>query len=164
MKKLLLIFLAISQITIAGTYYVSTTGRNDNSGTIGKPWLTWSKAFNTALAGDTVYFRGGLYKTDIKTGLGIRYNSIEHNGTAQNPICYFNYPGEIPILDCQEVKLTTVYNWGVIVNGGKYLHFKGLHIQNVTQSGKPTICVGLQTEMNDHVKFENISIHHIGGV
>lgn len=43
----------------AKTYFVAPTGGSDtNPGTKDRPWATWQKAFNSAIAGDTVYFRG----------------------------------------------------------------------------------------------------------
>ena len=72
MKKLILIpflFLTI-RMFCQNVYYVAPSGGSDgNAGTnISAPWATWQKAFNTAMAGDTVYFRGGVwYGTIWKT-------------------------------------------------------------------------------------------------
>jgi hypothetical protein len=57
MKKLiLLLFFAFSSVVSATTYYVATTGKDSNPGTINQPWATWQKAFLVAEPGDTVYF------------------------------------------------------------------------------------------------------------
>ena len=60
MKKLLfLTTIIISTLVSAKTYYVSTKGHDSNNGTITQPLETWQKAFETAVGGDTVYFRVG---------------------------------------------------------------------------------------------------------
>jgi hypothetical protein len=45
------------------------------------------------MAGDTVYFRGGEYKV----GAGVSY-SPANSGTAESPIIFCAYPGEIPVI------------------------------------------------------------------
>ncbi len=109
-QVLLIIFLVISSSLWGKTYYVSPTGKDSNTGTISQPWGTWQKAFDTAMAGDTVYFRGGVwYPTSTAYGNNITLISpkeskpVGHNGEPGNPICYFNYPGETPILDCRKI-------------------------------------------------------------
>jgi len=72
----------------AATYYVSPSGADTNPGSFAQPWLNPQKAFNTLIAGDTVYFRGGTYQ-GIKTGWKFKYS-----GTQEQPITVANYPGE----------------------------------------------------------------------
>ena len=62
-----LIFVLVSLLVPAppiqaagNTYYVSTSGSDNNSGTQSRPWQTLEKAVRTATAGDTVYVRGAL--------------------------------------------------------------------------------------------------------
>jgi hypothetical protein len=43
------------------TYYVSTSGNDNNAGTLAAPWRTIQKAANTVQAGDTVQVRAGTY-------------------------------------------------------------------------------------------------------
>lgn len=162
---LLIISSIFNALTSAKTFYVSPSGADGNVGSITQPWLTWSKAFDTALAGDTVYFRGGTYPMEITTGAGIKFNTTLHDGTAENPICFFNYPGEVPILDCSAVVPTTGYNFGIIIESGSYLYFKGLQIRNVKQHPvEGGICQAIYTEYNDHVKFENMTVYNVDGV
>jgi len=104
MKKLLFIlFLFISLPLFGMDLYVSTTG-NDSvsraSNTISAPWLTPKHAWDTAQAGDIVYFRGGTY--NITAALKVDTGSTGYNGTgsgwtATNPITFKNYSGETPI-------------------------------------------------------------------
>src|SRR5579872_2736929 len=43
------------------TYSVSTSGNDNNAGTLNAPWRTIQKAANTVKAGDTVQVRAGTY-------------------------------------------------------------------------------------------------------
>lgn len=171
MKSYIFILLLIYTVQLSGnTYYVSTTGNNGNSGTIGSPWLTWQKAFSTAIAGDTVYFRGGVYPMPVTNGMGF---GITNSGTYSDPICFYNYPDEIPILDGSNVYSTTGANFGIRVYnpsttrgvGLQYIHFKGLELRNFWQGGHESlpITVGISMDGFSNVTFENMSIHNIGG-
>ena len=63
-KIFIIVFVFVSILSNAQTYYVTPRGNdaNDGSDTIStKAWKTWQKAFLMAQAGDTVYFRGGVY-------------------------------------------------------------------------------------------------------
>lgn len=81
-------------------YYVSTTGSDANSGTKTNPWKTIHMAVTSAVAGDTIYVRGGEYD-GIKNGW-----VFNNSGTETHPITLANYPGEQVVL-----KITTAtYN------------------------------------------------------
>jgi parallel beta-helix repeat protein len=45
-------------------YYVSTSGRDSNDGSIDSPWATLDHAIEIARAGDTIMMRGGEYTTN----------------------------------------------------------------------------------------------------
>jgi hypothetical protein len=45
-------------------YYVSTTGRDSNSGSLDSPWASLDHAIEVAEAGDTIMMRGGEYTTN----------------------------------------------------------------------------------------------------
>ena len=120
------------------TKYVAPAGSggNDgNAGDIGTPWLTWDYAFNQLSAGDTLYVRGGTY-TDFK-GLysgsyyGVRVSS--KSGTSDNWIRVYNYPDEVPTLDC-----TTLPDggskYGVALDTCNYWYIKGLIVTSVHDS------------------------------
>ena len=83
MKQLIfIIFLLISLSLQGATYYVSTTGSNSNSGTIGSPWLTWQYGFDQANAGDIVYIRGGTYAmTGTLSTQAVNFNNNDGTGT-----------------------------------------------------------------------------------
>lgn len=128
------------------TYYVATTGNNSNPGSLASPWLTGQKAADTAIAGDTVYFRAGSY-----AGF-----TMVNNGSSGNVITFKNYNNEAVYLDAQ---LGTVVGTNVqtdIINASNraYLIFDGLRMTGntaatSTHSGRAHVC------------FEAGSAHHI---
>ncbi len=126
----------------AATYYVATSGSSDSyPGTISQPWATWQKAFNSAQAGDTVFFRGGVwYPTSF-----VVYNGSGpgHSGTYSNPICYFNYPGETPVLDLSHYSYT-ISAAGLDIRNVTYVKFRGLTIRNNKQRVVNQWIAGLQ--------------------
>lgn len=83
----------LEQETNAKDLFVTPSGGNDSltweNNDISHPWATVSKAFLTAKAGDTVYFRGGTYSITSKI-----YTSSGNDGTAAAPITFKNYSNE----------------------------------------------------------------------
>jgi uncharacterized repeat protein (TIGR02059 family) len=85
MKKILtILFLAISSVVSATTYYVSSSGKNANNGlTTSTPWQTvqYAEAHATN-AGDIIALKkGDIWLTDIALG-------IHHGGVSGNPIIW----------------------------------------------------------------------------
>ena len=169
-KTFVFLLITLSSLTSAKTYYVATNGNNNNPGTISQPWLTWQKAFSTAQAGDTVFFRGGVYPISRTNGQGIgmdpRYPQLGggYDGTRENPICYFNYPGETPILDCQAAVTTAINNRGIFIQTLDHTIFRGLTIRNVRQNFSNTVAHGIEIYWSNNVHFINCTVHNIGGV
>ena len=61
----------------ANTYYVSTSGSDNNAGTLSKPWRTIQKAANVAVGGDTVLIRGGTYNERVdRSGWNGNWNHV----------------------------------------------------------------------------------------
>jgi len=113
-------------VNAASAYYVATTGNDSNPGTQAFPWRTIQKAANTALAGDTVYVRGGTYNEQVTIN--------SHSGSADNWITFTAYPGETPIVDGTGISMMTSYG---CINGGlfdvrsvSYIKITGFKIQN----------------------------------
>lgn len=116
--KLILLFsiiffsvLLLPRVSLAGIYYVApreTPEANVND----EGDDAWSNATNIntpcsagtamahAVAGDTVYFRGGMYNIPF-TGWVFQQAELQpsNSGTPGNPITFRNYPGEVPVLN-----------------------------------------------------------------
>jgi len=172
MRKIFIIFFLVLSLSVyPATYYVATIGNDGAAGTIGAPWATWQKAFDVAMPGDTVYFRGGVWKptthahgnncTMIKP---TSTSFIGHSGTAENPICYFNYPGEVPVLDGSLLERSGAYNTGISITDASYLNFRGLTVRNFYQNVTDDHADGIMCMNVTNFRFENMTVHHIGGV
>jgi hypothetical protein len=177
MKGIIILFsLAFCATVSAKTYYVAPTGGSDlYPGTISQPWATWQRAFNTAYAGDTVFFRGGIWRPSSKYTSGYAVTSIDpraglgHNGTHDNPICFFAYPpdyeaGNYPILDCNNASQASTGNIGLNINVATYLKFKGLTVRNSRMLNPTDNVSGFEMRNCGVITFENCTTHNIGGV
>jgi hypothetical protein len=111
------------------TYYVDPNG-NDTTGdgSIGSPWKTIPKAVTAAVAGDTIYLRGGThtYTTTI---------TIAKSGTAGAKFYMFAYPGDAnrPILDFSSMAEASA-NRGVQLNAS-YWYIKGIDFYKAGDNG-----------------------------
>lgn len=172
MKRLIYIpFLFITIFAQATTYWVTPRGNDSNTGRDSSStgaWLTWQKAFNTAVGHDTVYFRGGTYATTVTDGNGLR---IANSGTAGNYICFWAYQpdyeaGNYPTLDCDASGLNAFgENDGIRVFNRSYLYFKGLQVMNVHGPVDDAyVCNGIAGWYGTDNKYENCIVHDIDGV
>lgn len=142
-------------------YYVATDGNDNNPGTFNQPWATWQKACTAAVAGDTVYIRGGIYYSSTEDEYGVYI--YRKSGTYAHPICIFNYPGEFPILDCSTITRSSDII-GIYLNRCNYIHLKGLTVKGVRQPTPNTDnSNGISTENSSGIKFENCISHSNGG-
>jgi hypothetical protein len=139
-------------------YYVSPDGNDTNPGTFDRPWATWQKAFTIAIAGDTVFIRGGIY---IPTNEQYGVNISNRSGTEDEPICIFNYPGERPIFNLSALTHSN-RRFGIRLYECNYWHIKGLELANIEQPASG-ICDGLTASYADGIIFEMMTIHDIGG-
>jgi hypothetical protein len=70
---------------LPAAYFVATDGSDNNPGTIDAPFQHIQAAANLAVAGDTVFIRGGTYRETVRP---------RYSGTDTNPIFYAPYNGE----------------------------------------------------------------------
>jgi len=163
MRKIIIILFCLISISInATTWYVATDGNDEGAGTIGDPWLTWEKAFTSSSvqAGDTVYFRGGVYPTTVTDGTGI---TITRDGTITDTLCYFNYPGETPILDFSNIVSTADYQYGINGNGLNYVKFKGLTFRNMVRQTVGYAGFGFRIGTSSNIVIENCTGYNMWG-
>jgi hypothetical protein len=170
MRKLTTIILLFACLAVqSATYYVAPSGGSDgNPGTIGSPWATWQHAFLTAQAGDIVYFRGGVwYPSTLYSGNNVCLirpdASIGHRGAPGNPICYYNYPGETPILDCRNIHTPGAFSTALQIEDAQWLNFKGLTIRNLYQRVQDIEVGAIRGEAVSNLNWENMVIYNIGG-
>jgi len=137
-------------------YYVATNGNDSNLGTYEQPWATWQKAFTNAGPGDTIYIRGGVYYADNNDEYGAYIENVK--GDKLNPVCIFNYPGEVPILDCSKIN-TTSPKKGILLYNCAYYHLKGLIITGVSQNSTNSEVMGFAFEKGGPYTVEQCISH-----
>ncbi len=142
-----------------GAYYVAPSGSDSGTGTIDDPWATPNKAYANMVAGDTVYFRGGIYY--LTTNLTI----TSKTGTAENPYCYFNYPGETPIFDYSTWahSNSTSQRGAFTITSSSYIYVKGITLRYVNQIYDENIMIGFWGTYSRNIKYTNCTVHHIQG-
>ncbi len=112
--------------TNAKTFYVSAAGSDTSSGTIDQPFISISKAYSIAVAGDSIIVRGGTYR--IQTTI-----TISKSGTAISLYYLFAYPGERPLLDCSSMAILGT-NRGIRLSAN-YWYIKGFDIKGAGDNG-----------------------------
>ena len=83
---------------LLSSYFVATTGADNNPGTLAQPFATIQQAANLAQPGDTVFIRGGTYRETVTPA---------HSGTAAAPIVFEPYNGELVTVNGADV----LANW-----------------------------------------------------
>ena len=134
--SLTLFFLAWSLFSSAATYYVATNGNNSYPGTLAQPWASWHKGFNSLVAGDILYIRGGDYTIMYTSDQGVYVSGKD--GFSGNPISVLAYPGETPLLDCSSLNTTPGVNYGILMRNCDHWVIKGLTVANVRENTNPT--------------------------
>lgn len=149
-------FAFIVPLAQAATYYVAPTGNNANAGTIDQPFATMAKGQQVAVAGDTVYFRGGTYKFVNSTDAnGVALNK---SGSSNNRIKYWAYQAEVPIFDFSGMtKADRITGFRVTAD---WIHLKGLEVklvpQNITTANESW---GIHNVGSNNI-FEMLNLHH----
>ena len=157
----------------ASPYYIDPDGDDSHAGDITNPWRTLQRAFQIADAGDTVFFRDGVYYLDGPQFLNPQRTDalggpVGHTGTRANPIIYMSYPGEWAIFDgsnnCEwgiAGNGNTFYNIAISIYYVEHVKFKDFEVRNVFQcdSVSDGAIVGLWSR---YLTFEHIVLHNIG--
>lgn len=131
-------------------YYLSPSGNDGNSGTIGSPWFTLNQAWGSISAGDTVYMRGGTYNyVSQQDCTGV-------SGSSGNPITIRNYQDEVPVL----TQDNTYPSGGqdLIIFAGDYFDWIGLEISTCDETSSDW--AAFRSEGCNNCNFERINYHH----
>ncbi len=136
-------------------FYVSTSGSDSNSGTIGSPWRTIQHAANSVNAGATIDVRGGVYNESV---------SIPTSGSATaGYIVLQSYPGETAIVDgtgvpCCGLSVKGLFN---LVNRS-YVIVAGFEIRNYLTSNSANTPAGIWvTGSGTNIELLNNTVHNI---
>jgi hypothetical protein len=136
------------------TYYVSTTGDDNNAGTLSAPWRTIQKAANTVAAGDTVQVRAGTYKEIV---------TMKTSGNATSGyITFQNYPGESPAVDGTGLAAGGQTGLFSLEGTFNYIVIQGFEIRNYSSSTRGKVPVGIDFEgAGSNIEILNNHIHNI---
>ena len=138
---------------LAAEYYVAPEGEG-TACSMAAPCGRVEDAQTRAVAGDTVWIRGGTYTFAESATIGVNFSK---SGSANNPIRYFAYMGETPIFDLSNgtpngrvTGLNVQCNW---------IHVRGLEVRGVQQymSGQDSWGVRIQGSNN---VVEHVEAHH----
>jgi hypothetical protein len=147
------------------TYFVAPNGNDTTgNGSYENPWQTMQKAISMTHAGDISYFRGGVYypTTYIVHRAGLAYwKGYGYDGTPENPIRFFNYPGETPIFDNTNQEHLNGQR-GLFIQDVDYAHYKGLTFRNVLPITDAQ-CVGVWAINSTNITFEQMTAHGFHG-
>jgi len=169
-----------------GPYFVATEaeGGNDiNDGSIGSPWVSWQRAVNAALPGDTVYFRGGTYyKQPYEDWIISEMAGYGVNGERGNPISYMGYPPDIAagdsiIFDCSQMYIPQPDTDGIeatpptanplSVTGisctSDFIVFKGFTLRNIYQKRRYIQATGFNLSWANNIRVENCVLYNCSG-
>jgi len=112
-----IMIIAMSNTVLAADYYVSTSGNNNNPGTLESPWRNIDYGADNIEPGDTVWITSGTYYNDFIT--------ISSSGTANNPKNIRKYDGTV-LIDGKDATGT-----GISMNGMSYWNIQGIDIKNI---------------------------------
>lgn len=168
-NKLLLagLLLTGSYATSAATYYVSPSGSDSAAGTSSAPWKSVTRAQTTAVAGDTVYIRGGTYS--ITKGVNscasqtdtVNAILLNKSGSTSKPINYVAYSGETPVFDFSGMKDNCrVKGFNI---SASWITLKGLELKGVPQGNNLNHeSWGVWINGSNNV-IERLNVHNIQG-
>jgi hypothetical protein len=139
----------------AGTsYYVATTGNDSNPGSITAPFATLQHAADVTQSGDTVFARQGTYNQLLTPTVS--------GNTAQGPITFTSYPGELATIDGTGLAIPGGQNGLITLNSASYIIIQGFQLQNYTTASRRQVPVGIYvTGAGTGVQIVNNHIENI---
>ena len=123
------------------------------------PFATLQKGSDVAVAGDTVWLRGGTYKPtkQIKLAKSGQSDALR--------IQFWAYQKELPVIDFSGyVSTNPAVDVPALLVTGSWLHLRGIELENVSvgSSGAHSISL-LRSEGASNNTFERLDIHHSFG-
>ena len=135
------------------SFYVSTTGDDNNPGTQTAPWRTVQHAADTARAGSTVNVRGGIYEELVSI-------NVPGNPT-DGYITFRSYPGETAILDAEHIAPSG--RSGILtIHNKSYVRIEGFEIRNYRTAEHRLTPLGISVMgAGSHIELLKNNVHHI---
>ena len=188
LKKIFVFFLlvliaALPEILYAKSYYVAPYGNDGSPGTIDAPFATVQRAHDNGelQPGDVIYLRGGTYHPTEQT-------VFSKVGNAGNYFILRSYPGEVPVIDGQNIPegninsvstptwffnkarfwkirgpihLTNGRGAGVYIEGGRFLEFEQVESSyNGQRAARAGHGFFIYSSSTSDILFKNCDAHH----
>lgn len=137
----------------ACTRVVATIGDDTGPGTPAAPWRTIQHAADTAVAGDVVCVRGGVYGERV---------SFSVSGAPGAPIRFRSYPGETAIVDGTGLTVPAAETALLLITSQHDLIVQGFDVRNYRTSTSGRVPVGIRIFGTAHdIELRDNIIHHI---
>jgi Secretion system C-terminal sorting domain/Right handed beta helix region len=140
---------------LSATFYVATTGNDNNPGTLALPFATINKAAAIAKSGDVVKIKSGMYKPSTRI-------QPLNSGSANAPITFMAEVKDSVIIDGSLASSPTVSDrlglftiLGTEANLQSWIVVDGLRIINST-------FVGFYARYSSNITFKNCSTRNTG--
>ncbi|MBN1997587.1 PD40 domain-containing protein, partial [candidate division KSB1 bacterium] len=155
MKRNCFIFFLLFISTVRSqTYYVATTGNDNNPGTQDQPWATIQKAADTAVPGSTVMVRGGVYNEQVN----VNVSGDEANGY----ITIRNFPSEVPVIDGSGLGVPGGAAGLVTFGNVSRLTMQGFELRNYSSGQNGVTPMGIYLHGTaHHISILENTIHNI---
>jgi uncharacterized repeat protein (TIGR02059 family) len=141
-SALIIIFLTISTVVSATTYYIDPAGKDGNTGTISSPWKTLAYACSKVnTSGDIIHVNAGTYAENTQCSLAVGV-SIVGEGDASLITTNYNggyHHGTIALLSAT----------GTPVDGNQSVSY--IKIDGGNNAGTTGICIQFRN---------NVTVHH----
>ena len=143
-----------SRLGTGNTYYVSTSGNDNNPGTMSQPWRTIQHAANSVAAGDTVEVFAGIYNEHINV-------PVSGNSVA-GPITFQSYPGQTATVDGTGLDIPNGQYGLFNISNQSYVTIQGFEVRNYTTSKASQVPIGIYLNgAGAHLQILNNHIHDI---
>ncbi len=147
---------AVATVTIGtgATFYVSTTGNDNNNGSFGSPWRTIQHAANTAVGGNRVYVMGGVYNEVV---------TFRNSGSAATGyITFESSPGQTAILDGTGLTIPSGQYGLLTIFSQSYLAIGGFEVRNYTSNTTADVPIGIYvTGADSYIQLLGNRVHDI---
>ncbi len=144
----------VAVTNVGHTYYVATTGNDDNPGTASSPWRHIQHAVETAPSGSTIWVHGGVYNelvTITRSGYGPGgFTSLEA------------VAGQTATIDGTGLGIPNGQNGLVTINNASYVRVVGFEIRNYVSDSAANVPIGIYVEgAGSYIELLDNHIHNI---
>ncbi|WP_339746749.1 right-handed parallel beta-helix repeat-containing protein [uncultured Rubinisphaera sp.] len=160
-----ILFCALTpQFLFANDYFVSTSGSNDNSGTLKEPWQTIQYASNQVKPGDTVHVRAGNYPEHVNLNVSgysskkVTIKAYEQEKVTLNPGSFYAFNLSYQRIQGFHILNTTGRRPGIEFAGnGGYVEIVGNEISDMKLQHTAAMRVGGTMH---HFLISQNHVHH----